>query len=165
MNEQDRHQGLNDALRRLAAADQTMTTSPAVEARLRGEVRAMGAHSNAWNRGTLLALAAAVTICVSVPALWWRTHNLAPSGFRVTISMPSAPETATTEFFPLFYGSSPSSSGHIVRMEVPRASLLRFGLASADDAGQTRGTVLADILVGEDGLARAVRFVRPISQE
>ena len=155
MNDQDRHDGLSDALRRLANADKTMTASPAVEARLRAEVRARSARSTRWNGGTLLALAAAVTICVSVPALWWRTQ----------IPLSSAPETAMTEFFPLFYGSVPSASGHIVRMEVPRASLARFGLASAHDAGQTTGTVLADVLVGDDGLARAVRFVRPISQE
>ena len=166
MNDQDRHDGLSDGLRRLAAADRMMRTSPIVEARLRAEIRAMAAHSNAWNRGTLLALAAALTICVSVPALWWRTQVKAPSTsiHRVTIAMQSD-SGAMTEFFPLFYGSIPASSGHIVRMEVPRASLTRFGLASAHGAGQTTGTVLADVLVGEDGLARAVRFVRPIFQE
>lgn len=72
---------------------------------------------------------------------------------------------ATTEFFPLFFGSVPASSEHIVRIEVPRASLVQFGLASAHDMNRTTGTVLADVLVGEDGLARAVRFVRPIFQE
>jgi hypothetical protein len=50
-------------------------------------------------------------------------------------------------------------------MEVPRASLAQFGLASAHDVDRMTGTVIADVLVGDDGLARAVRFVRPISQE
>jgi hypothetical protein len=163
MNELDRQDGLTGALRRLAEADRTMTTSPAVEARLRAEVRAIAGRSNAWNRGTLLALAAAVTICVSVPALWWRTYGQ-PGSTGAPVTTPIARE-ATTEFFPLFYGSLPSSSGHIVRMEVPRASLAQFGLASAHDVNRTTGTVIADVLVGEDGLARAVRFVRPISQE
>jgi len=163
MNEQHRHDGLSEALRRLAAADRAITTSPTVEARLRAEVRGLGARSKPWNRGALLALAAALAICVSVPALWWATHGLTPSTTLAT-STPIVPE-ATTEFFPLFYGSIPSSSGHIVRMEVPRESLARFGLASAHDAGHTTGMVLADVLVGDDGLARAVRFVRPISQE
>jgi len=163
MNDLDRHGGLTQALRRLAEADRTMTTSPAIEARLRAEVRAMGGRSKTWNGGTLLALAAAVTICVSVPALWWRTH-----GQPGPTSAPAAPQVVrevTTEFFPLFYGSVPSSSGHIVRMEVPRAALAQFGLASAHDVDRTTGTVIADVLVGDDGLARAVRFVRPISQE
>jgi hypothetical protein len=164
MNDLNRRDGLSEALRRLAEADRTMTTSPAVEARLRSEVRSMGGRSKAWSGGTLLALAAAVTICASVPALWWRTHGQAPSPSLATSSLPVARET-TTEFFPLFYGSVPSSSGHIVRMEVPRASLAQFGLASAHDVDRTTGTVIADVLVGDDGLARAVRFVRPISQE
>jgi hypothetical protein len=160
MNDLDRQDGLTDALRRLAEADRTMTTSPGVEARLSAEVRAIGRRSRAWSRGTLLALAAAVAICVSVPALWWRTHRQ-PGAPAVT----QIARESTTEFLPLFYGSVPSSSTHIVRMEVPRASLAQFGLASAHDMGQTTGTVIADVLVGDDGLARAVRFVRPISQE
>lgn len=163
MNDLDRRDGLSAALRRLAAADRTMTMSPDVEARLRAEVRAMGGQAQAWNRGTLLALAAAVSICVSVPALWWRSQ--AQPGSTGAPSATTAAREVTTEFFPLFYGSLPSSSGHIVRMEVPRASLAQFGLASAHDLDRTTGTVVADVLVGDDGLARAVRFVRPISQE
>jgi len=163
MNDLDRRDGLSEALRRLASADRTMTTSPAVEVRLRAEVRAMSGRTRVWNRGTLFALAAAVAICVSVPALWWSTRDRSGA-----TGAPAATHTAretTTEFFPLFYASIPSSSGHIVRMEVPRASLAQFGLASAHDTDRVTGTVLADVLVGEDGLARAVRFVRPNSQE
>ena len=163
MNDLDRRDGLTQALRRLAEADRTMTTSPAVEARLRAEVRAMGGRSKTWNGGTLLALAASVTICVSVPALWWRTHRQA--GPTDAPDATTVAREATTEFFPLFYRSIPSSSEHIVRMEVPLASLAQFGLASAHDMDRTTGTVIADVLVGDDGLARAVRFVRPIFQE
>ena len=55
------------------------------------------------------------------------------------------------------YSNVPVEDGHTVRVELPQAALSSFGLA-ADD---TSGTVLADVLVGQDGLARAVRFVRP----
>ena len=41
-------------------------------------------------------------------------------------------------------------------------ALASFGLASID-AGSS-ANVLADVLVGDDGLARAVRFVRPTVQ-
>jgi len=163
MNDLDRQDGLTDALRRLADADRTMAASPGVEARLRAEVRSIRGRAKGWTGGTLLALAAALTICVSVPALWWRTHGRPDSAVA-----PAATQVAretTTEFFPLFYGSVPSPSGHIIRMEVPRASLAQFGLASAHDMSLTTGTVIADVLVGEDGLARAVRFVRPIPEE
>jgi hypothetical protein len=47
-------------------------------------------------------------------------------------------------------------------MEVPRVALTSFGVTPADSLNGSRpGTVLADVLIGEDGLARAVRFVRP----
>jgi hypothetical protein len=63
---------------------------------------------------------------------------------------------------PLMYGNVPMTDGHLVRLEVPRLALARFGLASPDMivAEAAGRTVLVDVLVGEDGLARAVRFVR-----
>ena len=57
----------------------------------------------------------------------------------------------------------PLTDGHIVRMEVPRAGLVAFGLEPRDLPTE-RSTVLADVLVGEDGLARAVRFVRAVNR-
>jgi hypothetical protein len=50
-------------------------------------------------------------------------------------------------------------------MDVPRTALSRFGVISADGMDRATGTVLADVLVGDDGLARAVRFVHRISKE
>ena len=47
-------------------------------------------------------------------------------------------------------------------MWTPRTALASFGLTPPDAAADIRSTdtVLADVLVGDDGLARAVRFVR-----
>ena len=56
------------------------------------------------------------------------------------------------------YSNVPVTNGQTVRLELPQAALALFGI-EADDAF---GTVLADVLVGQDGLARAVRFVRPV---
>ena len=50
--------------------------------------------------------------------------------------------------------------GQIVRMQVPRAALERFGVASFETASDDTLTVTAEVVVGNDGLARAVRFVR-----
>jgi hypothetical protein len=71
---------------------------------------------------------------------------------------------------PLAYSGVPIAGGHVVRIEVPRASLVSFGLLPADivdTADSARGgTVIADVIVGDDGLARAVRFVRrPVRKE
>lgn len=48
-------------------------------------------------------------------------------------------------------------SGEIVRVEVPVASLPTYGIDISSGAGN--GPVAADVLIGQDGLARAIRLV------
>jgi hypothetical protein len=48
-------------------------------------------------------------------------------------------------------------SGRIVRVEVPTAMLPAYGLDVMP--GPADGLVEADVLVGQDGQARAIRFV------
>jgi len=72
----------------------------------------------------------------------------------------SAPAEVATDFFPLMNGGqlAPGDAGHVIRVEVPRTALASFGLpVNADRAG---GRVKADVLMGEDGMARAIRFVQ-----
>lgn len=85
------------------------------------------------------------------------------SGSRgVTPNRSAASETAradeiTTEFIPLA-GFAQSEGGHLMRVELPRSALTSFGIpVNAEQAG---GRVKADVLLGEDGTARAIRFVR-----
>jgi hypothetical protein len=54
----------------------------------------------------------------------------------------------------------------MVRLAVPRTALAAFGLTPLESPDRvSTGTVLADVLVGDDGLARAVRFVRPATDQ
>jgi hypothetical protein len=65
-----------------------------------------------------------------------------------------------TDFIPLTYGDSlePIEGGELIRVRLPRTALLKFGLPmNVERAGVP---VKADLLVGEDGLAHAIRFVR-----
>lgn len=66
----------------------------------------------------------------------------------------------TTEFFPTLQegDGSPMTSGQVVRVVVPRSAMNYFGLPINVDRSNEK--VKADVLVGEDGLARAIRFVR-----
>lgn len=69
-------------------------------------------------------------------------------------------EEIATDFIPLMQGGRfmQGEGGRLVRVELPRAALASFGLpVNAETAG---GRVKADVLLGEDGLARAIRFVR-----
>jgi len=53
-------------------------------------------------------------------------------------------------------------SGEIVRMDIPVASLPTYGIDISSGAGS--GPVEADILIGQDGFARAIRLVTTTSR-
>ncbi len=55
---------------------------------------------------------------------------------------------------------SGTAEGYIVRVRVPRAAMASFGLPVNQELMDQR--VDADLLVGDDGTARAIRFVRTI---
>ncbi len=69
-------------------------------------------------------------------------------------------QEVATEFIPLVHAGqyAPAEEGHLVRVEVPRSALVSFGLPVNAEA--TGGSVKADVLMGQDGIARAIRFVR-----
>ncbi len=74
----------------------------------------------------------------------------------------SDPETAgaqevVTDFFPLMDVMPPMNRGQILRVTVPASSLRMVGFpVSPERWGQH---IQADVLVGEEGMARAIRFV------
>jgi hypothetical protein len=154
---------LTAALRAVANQDAGRVASASVEERLRAEVRSIAARRRR-RYGTALAVAAVLLIAAAVP---WRTTRRdlmtspAPADSNTPRARASASEISTA-FLPLTYSSVPITNGRLVRLEVPRAALASFGLAPIEwPDSQSAGTVTADVIVGEDGLARAVRFVRP----
>lgn len=64
-----------------------------------------------------------------------------------------------TQFIPLPYGETmpPIERGAVVRVKLPSSALAAFGLPVIQDRVEDR--VQADVLVGEDGMARAIRLV------
>jgi hypothetical protein len=70
------------------------------------------------------------------------------------------PAEVATRFIPLTRVDDPQAvdSWRLVRTEVPKSSLTLLGLPVNWDSPEDR--VKADFLVGNDGLAYAVRFVR-----
>jgi len=69
-------------------------------------------------------------------------------------------EEVVTDFFPIGYVNATSlqEGGQLLRVELPRAAVARFGLPVNMDRPGDR--VKADVLVGTDGLAQAIRFVQ-----
>ena len=159
-NDSNRHDSeLNAALRALAEDDAKLSASTNVEERLLSELRAI---SRARRRRTWLGLfSIAAALLLGIALYGWRIGNRLPSD---TALSPSAPEEGiaeiATEFLPLPYSHVPMNTGSTVRIEVPATALMSFGLAPTDFQGDD--TVQADVVIGEDGLARAVRFVRPL---
>jgi hypothetical protein len=99
-----------------------------------------------------------------------RTHDALDGGRRraasietpqpVNVAANSTEGDIATDFIPLSYGADLSSmdSGRVVRVELPRTALARYGLPmNAERAGEP---VKADVLLGEDGLAQAIRFIK-----
>jgi len=71
----------------------------------------------------------------------------------------------TTDFFPLSYSNDQRDTEsdevirvQVIRVQMPRPALIAFGLPVNIEWADV--PVKADLLVGEDGMARAIRFVR-----
>ena len=64
-----------------------------------------------------------------------------------------------TQFFPVLHGGEliPLESGQIVRVRMPRSNLIPLGIPFNQE--RTSETIRADVLVSNDGLARAIRLV------
>jgi len=87
-------------------------------------------------------------------------HSLASGAdFADTMAIAGENEIAT-EFLPLADANNLTAQdgGQLVRVELPRSALLAFGLPMNIERADE--PVKADVLVGQDGLARAIRFVR-----
>jgi len=113
----------------------------------------------------------AATLLVAAVALVWQVQHTADTsrakelprrviGTGQVLTMTDATVDSANEFFPLAYSTVPITHGRVMRIEVPRTAPELFGIDPASLVNASHGTVVADVVVGEDGLARAVRFVR-----
>jgi hypothetical protein len=68
------------------------------------------------------------------------------------------PRELATDFFPLTGIALPFEHGEVVRVTVPAATMLTVGLPVPEE--RMADPIQADVLIGEEGLARAIRFVR-----
>jgi hypothetical protein len=85
--------------------------------------------------------------------------NVPKSKVGQAVKAPVDSEIAT-DFMPVAYGDNPNEleNGRIVRVEMPRSALAQFGLPVNMERANER--IKADVLIGDDGMARAIRFVR-----
>lgn len=142
---------LHEQLRRLSIVG-PQTAGPAFEETIRRAFRArLSEKGGRWNYA--LKIAAAVVIAAGLYMLW---------DHRKTSEQPLAATTLVhqrSDFFALPYAQSevPLEQPVIVRVQIPVSELSGMGIPSPDFG--VKGKVSADLLVGQDGVARAVRLV------
>jgi hypothetical protein len=153
---------LTSALRAVAADDQGLGASAEVEARLIAEVRSIARARR--RRANIIGLAAAAALFLGIVLPGWYASRRASavSDQQTVDDSAGATREITTVFFPLAYSNVPAPDAHLIRLQVPRSALASFGITTFDTPDES-ATVLADVVVGDDGLARAVRFVRVVS--
>jgi len=165
LESQDRDPSLAAAFQALAEDEAGIGASAGVEARLLSEVRAIGVARRRRQHRAVLAVAAAAMLVIAGLATWRSRMPAAPTREAAT-SPASITNEVATAFLPLVYGNVPVTDAQLVRLEVPRSALRSFGLLGIEPADESSSaTVVADVVVGEDGLARAVRFVRPAAKK
>jgi hypothetical protein len=157
---EDHERALSGWLRAVADADaaETAGASAAVRERLLAEV---GARARARRAARVKMYALAAGLAMATTASVWhvatRSASVAPDRRSTTTSHDAEVATA---FYPLAYGTVPVTHGSIVRLEVSPSAFTALGVEPLNRSASPSDVVLADVLVGEDGLARAVRFVR-----
>jgi len=164
MQDESREHTLSRWLREVAEADARDGASPAVRERLLEEVRARRAS----RRTALLkmyTLAAGLVVATAMPVWQLTTQPLPTEPTSTAIDIPLRPTSTAdaevaTAFFPLAYGTVPVTHGSLVRVTVSPAALAALGVERLEASRSQQDVVLADVVVGEDGIARAVRFVR-----
>jgi hypothetical protein len=162
-----------NALRALRDADAEREASPELEARLMHDFRRKTSRSRTRSA---FAIAAGLAV-VGLGFAAWRITRMHPE--TMTIATPPVPVPPTmaiartpphqrlkpipelhevvTEFFPLMDTPPPFERGELVRMSLPASTLLRAGF-EVDGSGPD-DSVEAEVLFGQEGLARAIRFV------
>lgn len=164
------------ALKALAEADGEKEAPAEVEARLKFAFRRKKRRP-VWP----WALAAAAAIVVMIGSYYLRPQRIETSPVvavekpkvveplpRVevarevpvvrTVPRRQRPREIMTEFFPLMDVPPPLDRAQLVRVNVPASAMRTVGIPVRDDRLMDR--VQADVLVSEEGLATAVRFVK-----
>jgi hypothetical protein len=110
-----------------------------------------------YRRAWISALAAGVAVFAIAVGLLPRdpVQNTLPAAVAI-----AGPDEVTTEYFPLQYGTDLTAldGAPVVRMELPRTVVVSFGLPMNPE--RAAEPIKADVVLGRDGIARAVRFVQ-----
>src|SRR5207247_11304212 len=138
-----------ETLRALAEADAGAEEArPEIELNLRQAFRAR--RRKRVRREAMIWAAAVAAIVVMMVSMNRKPPVVSPVGPRQS--------EVVTDFFPLMDPAPPFQRGRILRIEVPASAMKMVGLPVHEQ--HLNDPVQADVLVGEEGLPRAIRFVK-----
>ena len=145
----------------LADADRSATPPSTLEYRLQDAVRRRR-RSILGKRIGSVALAAALATVLWLPSRTRSSLEMQPVDEAVTDAIAEAMSLTSddeADFVPTLLASEqPLESVRVVRVSMPRGALASYGAASTDSSSTS--DVTADLLVGQDGIARAIRVVK-----
>ena len=162
MSDRERDVRMQTDLAQLRAALRTVAAPPVDEAALRAQFReaaqrarsaaAASGLTGAWRMHVAAAAVVVLALGAVLAAVLLRVEQPTPT--PLAGQPPQAEAVAISAFQPLLNSPklSPAASYSVVRVRIP---LSAFALVPGTEES---GTVEADLLVGEDGLARAIRF-------
>ena len=150
---------LTAGLRALAASAQAEQAPWTVEAALRRAFVPVEAPAPVRRLAWRLPAAVAAGALLALSVGYRLTHPPTVSEPPAAASAPAASQPYAP-FYPLLYGDDLSTmeAGGVVRVRLTRAALASFGVPVSEERRTER--VEAEVLLGEDGLARAIRLVR-----
>jgi len=147
---------------RTLAAQESRQASPELEQRLLTEfrTRSHGRRMTAW-----LPAAGLGALAAGLALFFWFPKDASKAPATTTqaqvVEIPAAVEESDDGFYPVpeADGLPPVENAMVIRVEMPSASLRLMGF-SVDDEPASADRVQADVLIGQDGLARGVRLVQ-----
>jgi hypothetical protein len=157
---------MNELLRALAESDRELQAPETVELRLRSAFRKKHTRPR-WSYFAIAAAAALVLYLYPSPKPQTMEIAVVTPGVPVlpTSRPPSrkvrhrkSPHEVMTEFYSLIEDAAPFERGELLRVSLPASAMRSVGLPVSEE--HLDDPVQADVLVGQEGLARAIRFVR-----
>lgn len=155
---------MKELLRALAESDREKEAPPEVETRLRAAFRGKY-RRRIWPYFAAAAVAAGMaSFFVKAPKT--QTMEIAvaappapalPAAQPVLRRESAPPREVVTEFYPLMEDPPPFERGELLRVSLPAAAMRSVGVPVSED--RLDEMIQADVLVGQEGLARAIRFV------
>ncbi|QQS47705.1 MAG: hypothetical protein IPM66_03345 [Acidobacteriota bacterium] len=123
-----------------------------------------------WRYATLVVSLAVAALTSSI----WLGNSTAPKEAVIPVETPVIEDAgliveyddipaeiedgeSVTEFYPLTWQDDPLEGGQMIRVQVSRSALMVYGIPFNPEREEEQ--IMADVIIGDDGLARAIRFI------